>query len=172
MVFDQSKQRFVALFSQYTSISAERIEEYLGDEKHTIADIFRRPKHIVRNEKEMMAVDNLQELRDIYNALKTYDRGNALNRPDMVFSYFQAALLNVQFEDYSAVAFLDTKNRVIDVEIISGSFDRENIPDIIKGALKKMQGQLCFVIIILQEIQRRLQEITTLRNNYGGPAGS
>lgn len=135
MLLNKSQERFIALFSQFTNISKERVEDFLAGGR-TLNDIFRRPKDIAMDEKEMIAIEELKELRDIYNELKSYDRPDRIKNTNDAFKYFQSIIKDKEGgEVYSIVLFLDTKNRPLNFIIRDTPFDESDISLILKKAI-------------------------------------
>jgi DNA repair protein RadC len=137
VILDKSRENFLSLFSKFTGISIERLGDYLEGEKHTIEDIFHRPQQIARTEKEIMAIHDLREMRNIYNGLKTFSRGVSVNGPGEAYHCFESAVRDMASESYSSVLFLNSRNQVLDDRTSNISFEYEDIPGILKEALLK-----------------------------------
>lgn len=136
--YEREKARFVDLFSKYTSISIDRVEEYLNN--HNVVDLLQRPTDITRTEKELIAVEGLREMRNMYEVLKTWEKGNTLPDPcQTALNYFQAALMDVQDREYFNVMFFDAQNEVLGATTTRGTVDQQYVypREIMKVALVK-----------------------------------
>lgn len=146
LVFVDCQKRFIELFSRFTCIDQQRLADYLADGKHNVIDLLQRPHDIANNERELKAIEELRELRNMYDILKSYDRDFRIKSPQDAYNYFRAIHMDRQDKEYFTALFLNTKNIVIDVKITSGTINETKIyiREIAKDALFKNAAALIF----------------------------
>jgi|GEM_PF-1139243 DNA repair protein RadC len=136
MKVDMDRMRFIELLSKYTKISKSEIENFL--KTGTVNDIFQNPGLITNNLSKVKRIEELKLLRNTYDNLKNYERNYTISSPKAAADFFINQNMDIQDKEYFSVAFLNTKNQVLDVSVTAGSIDSAYVykREIIKEAFK------------------------------------
>ena len=136
MKVDMDKMQFIELLSKYTKIGKSELAQFL--KTGTVNDIFQNPSLITNNLSKMKRIEELKFLRNTYDNLKNYERNYTISSPSAAADFFINQNMDIQDKEYFSVAFLDTKNQVIDVSVTTGSIDSVYVDkrEVIKEAFK------------------------------------
>lgn len=136
MKVDMDKIQFIELLSKYTKIGKSEIEHFL--KTGTVNDIFQNPSLITNNLSKVKRIEELKILRNTYDNLKNYERNYTISSPRAAADFFINQNMDIQDKEYFSVAFLNTKNQVIDVSVTTGSIDSVYVHkrEVIKEAFK------------------------------------
>lgn len=144
-MYQNDLERFIELFSSFTKVNKSTLTKFLRD--NNVTELLSRPTDVTLNPKSLEAIENLRSLRNLFDNLKSYDREYKLTSPKEACDYFKNRFADIRDKEYFSVTYLDTKNRVIDSEIIfkgtinaSAVFPRE----IFKNVLMKNAQSVLF----------------------------
>ncbi|HRC81761.1 MAG TPA: JAB domain-containing protein [Sedimentibacter sp.] len=130
--------RFADLLSKYTGISKSKIDVYL--QHNSIENIFSHPTSICSNHTQLKRIEELREMRNIYNRIKLGETNKAyeLNSTSKAGEYFKTYFEGIKDKEHFACAFLDAQNNVISTKVIcSGTINESPVyeREIVKEAL-------------------------------------
>lgn len=94
-----------------------QLKEYLKE--NPVNMIFEHPATLDMNEKQMIKVNSLMELKGLYSNLKGEQKKYTMNNPYNVQDYFSNYYPELKDKEYVACSYLDTKLQVIKTEFIS-----------------------------------------------------
>lgn len=136
MQYDKDKEAFATILSKYTKIGKGTILEFL--QTKNVNDIFQNPHALTNDMSKIQRIEELRFLRNTYDNLKDYSKGYQIDSPKKAQDYFRNYNMDIQDKEYFSVAFLDTKNQIIDVSTTSGTINYVvvDVRGIIKDALK------------------------------------
>lgn len=136
MKVDMDKMQFIELLSKYTKIRKSEITKFL--KTGTVNDIFQNPSLITNDLSKVKRIEELKLLRNTYDNLKNYERNYTISSPRAAADFFINKNMDIQDKEYFSVAFLNTKNQVIDITVTTGSIDSAYVHkrEVIKDAFK------------------------------------
>ena len=136
MKVDMDKMQFIELLSKYTKLGKSEITKFL--KTGTVNDIFQNPSLISNDLSKIKRIEELKLLRNTYDNLKNYERNYTISSPRAAADFFINKNMDIQDKEYFLVAFLNTKNQVIDVSVTTGSIDSAYVHkrEVIKEAFK------------------------------------
>lgn len=135
-MYKQDEKRFIELFSSLTGISKTKIEKYLKE--YSINSIFEHPASLTTNQKQLDKIKSINEMNNLYGNLYQHKQIYKITDPRDVGQYFQNKFNNIMDREYLAIAFLDTKNQIIEAKtIFTGTLNASLVHprDIMKEAL-------------------------------------
>ena len=115
--YDIEKAHFVELFSKFTGLSKTKIHNFL--ETNSIRTLFEHPTSIDATNTQREKIDQLKNLRNLYNSLKSQDKVYTINSSQKAGEYFKEYFADTKDKERFACAFLDNSNRIIATKIIS-----------------------------------------------------
>lgn len=116
-MYKKDESKFIELFSKLTGIKEDRIKEYLKE--YTINSIFEHPASLTQDKKQVDKIRSINEMNNLYKNLNQHKKEYKLTSPEIAGDYFKNKFNNYMDKEYLAVAFLNTKNVVIESKIIS-----------------------------------------------------
>lgn len=135
-MYKQDENRFIELFSKLTGVSKTKLTNYLKE--YSINSIFEHPTSLTTNENQLKKINSINEMNNLYSNLSQYKDFYKITSPQDIGSYFQNRFNNIMDREYLSVAFLDTKNQIIESKIIfTGTLSASLVHprDIMKEAL-------------------------------------
>lgn len=135
-MYKQDEKRFIELFSKLTGISKTKLENYLNE--YSINSIFEHPASLTLNQKQIEKIKSINEMNNLYSNLYKHKQIYKVTDPQVVGDYFKNKFNNIMDREYLAVAFLDTKNQIIEAKtIFTGTLNASLVHprDIMKEAL-------------------------------------
>ncbi|MSU02142.1 JAB domain-containing protein [Tissierella pigra] len=135
-MYKQDESKFIELFSKLTGVSKATLKNYLKE--YSINSIFEHPASLTTNESQLNKIKSINEMNNLYNNLSQHKDIYKITSPQDIGSYFQNRFNNIMDREYLSVAFLDTKNQVIEAKIIfTGTLSASLVHprDIMKEAL-------------------------------------
>lgn len=135
-MYKQDENRFIELFSKLTGVSKTKLTNYLKE--YSINSIFEHPTSLTTNENQLKKIKSINEMNNLYSNLSQHKDFYKITSPQDVGNYFQNRFNNIMDREYLSVAFLDTKNQVIEAKIIfTGTLSASLVHprDIMKEAL-------------------------------------
>ena len=142
-MYDKDLNKFIELFSSFTGVRTSKLEAFLKN--NNVSELLSRPTDVTTNLKSIEAIQNLTLMRNIFDNLKSYDREYKLSDPEAAASFFKNNFNDIRHREFFTVAYLDTKNRVIDFEVVStGSVNAAQVHprEILKSAMLKNAASL------------------------------
>lgn len=130
------ENRFIELFSKLTGVSKTNLKNYLKE--YSINSIFEHPASLTNNENQLKKINSLNEMNNLYANLSQHKGVYKVTGPQDIGPYFQNRFNNIMDREYLSVAFLDTKNQIIEAKIIfTGTLSASLVHprDIMKEAL-------------------------------------
>ncbi|MBU5428419.1 DNA repair protein RadC [Tissierella pigra] len=115
-MYKQDENRFIELFSKLTGVSKTKLTNYLNE--YSINSIFEHPTSLTTNESQLNKIKSINEMNNLYNNLSQHKDIYKITSPQDIGSYFQNRFNNIMDREYLSVAFLDTKNQIIEAKII------------------------------------------------------
>jgi len=134
--YDTDKARFVELFSKFTGLSKTKIHNFL--ETNSIRTLFEHPTSINATDTQREKINQLKNLRNLYNSLKSQDKVYTINSSQKAGEYFKEYFADTKDKERFVCSFLDNSNRIIATNIIStGTVDEAPVypREIVKSAL-------------------------------------
>ena len=110
------ENRFIELFSKLTGVSKTNLKNYLKE--YSINSIFEHPASLTNNENQLKKINSLNEMNNLYANLSQHKEVYKVTGPQDIGPYFQNRFNNIMDREYLSVAFLDTKNVIIEAKII------------------------------------------------------
>ena len=135
-MYKQDENRFIELFSKLTGVSKTKLTNYLKE--YSINSIFEHPTSLTTNENQLKKIKSINEMNNLYSNLSQHKDIYKITSPQDIGTYFQNRFNNIMDREYLSVAFLDTKNQVIEAKIIfTGTLSASLVHprDIMKEAL-------------------------------------
>jgi DNA repair protein RadC len=135
-MYKQDENRFIELFSKLTGVSKTKLTNYLKE--YSINSIFEHPTSLTTNENQLKKIKSINEMNNLYSNLSQHKDIYKITSPQDVGNYFQNRFNNIMDREYLSVAFLDTKNQIIEAKIIfTGTLSASLVHprDIMKEAL-------------------------------------
>jgi len=115
--YDIEKDRFVDLCSKFTGISKTNLNKYL--ETNTVSNLFAHPGAINITDTQRNKVLQLQEMRGLYNNLKSQDHVYTLNSSSRSGEYFKEFFYNTKDKEQFVCSFLDNSNQIIATKVMT-----------------------------------------------------
>jgi len=84
--YERDQERFVELIKKYTGIPKQTLVEYLKE--HNIQDMYEHPDTLDVSEERKQKLQEIAEIRRLYQNLRDHDREYKLNSPMAVSDYF------------------------------------------------------------------------------------
>lgn len=116
-MYKKDESKFIELFSKLTGISKTKLQKYL--EEYSINSIFEHPSSLTTNQKQLNKIKSINEMNNLYSNLYQNKEIYKVTSPEVAGDYFKNKFKNIMDKEYLAVAFLDTKNQIIESKIIS-----------------------------------------------------
>lgn len=135
-LYQKDKTRFIELFSKFTGVPRLKLREYLNN--FSMDNIFTHPTHLTTDLKQLEKIKQLNEMNNIYSNLAELKADYYIRGLEDISIYFKNKFNNVADREYLAVAFLDTKHKIMESKIIyEGTIDECIISprEILKEAL-------------------------------------
>jgi len=135
-MYKQDEKRFIELFSKLTGISKTKVQNYLKE--YSINSIFEHPTSLTLNQKQLEKIKSINEMNNLYSNLYQHKQIYKVTDPQVIGEYFKNKFNNIMDREYLAVAFLDTKNQIIEAKtIFTGTLNTSLVHprDIMKEAL-------------------------------------
>lgn len=135
-MYKQDENRFIELFSKLTGVSKTKLTNYLKE--YSINSIFEHPTSLTTNQNQLKKIKSINEMNNLYSNLSQHKDIYKITSPQDIGSYFQNRFNNIMDREYLSVAFLDTKNQIIEAKIIfTGTLSASLVHprDIMKEAL-------------------------------------
>ncbi|MDN6409160.1 MAG: JAB domain-containing protein [Tetragenococcus halophilus] len=115
--YEQDQERFVELIKKYTGIPKKTLTDYLKE--HKIQDMYEHPDTLNVSEERKGKLQEIAEIRRLYQNLRDNNREYKLNNDTKVRDYFTNYYSEKRDREYVAVAFLNNQLNVIKTEILS-----------------------------------------------------
>lgn len=115
-MYKQDENRFIELFSKLTGVSKTKLTNYLKE--YSINSIFEHPTSLTTNENQLKKIKSINEMNNLYTNLSQHKDFYKITGPEVVGDYFKNRFNNITDREYLSVAFLDTKNQIIEAKII------------------------------------------------------
>lgn len=109
--------RFTELFCKFTGISNRKVAYFL--EENTVDTLFNHPTALDITPAQLQKVNELKELKGLYENLKLYKQEYVMNNPDKAGDYLKNYFINTRDKERFICAFLDNSLRVIAVKCMS-----------------------------------------------------
>lgn len=135
-MYKQDESRFIELFSKLTGVSKTKLQNYLKE--YSINSIFEHPSSLTTNQKQLDKIKSINEMNNLYSNLYQHKKIYKITGPQIIGEYFKNKFNNIMDREYLAVAFLDTKNQVIEAKtIFTGTLNASLVHprDIMKEAI-------------------------------------
>lgn len=135
-MYKQDEGRFIELFSKLTGVSKTKLTNYLKE--YSINSIFEHPSSLTTNQRELDKIKSIIEMNNLYSNLYQHKHVYKITSPQIIGDYFKNRFNNIMDREYLAVAFLDTKNQIIEAKtIFTGTLNASLVHprDIMKEAL-------------------------------------
>lgn len=135
-MYKQDENRFIELFSKLTGVSKTKLTNYLKE--YSINSIFEHPTSLTTNENQLKKIKSINEMNNLYSNLSQHKDIYKMTSPQVVGDYFKNKFNNIMDREYLAVAFLDTKNQIIEAKtLFTGTLNASLVHprDIMKEAL-------------------------------------
>ncbi len=135
-MYKQDEGRFIELFSKLTGVSKTKLTNYLKE--YSINSIFEHPSSLTTNQRELDKIKSIIEMNNLYSNLYQHKQVYKITSPQIIGDYFKNRFNNIMDREYLAVAFLDTKNQIIEAKtIFTGTLNASLVHprDIMKEAL-------------------------------------
>lgn len=135
-MYKQDENRFIELFSKLTGVSKTKLENYLKE--YSINSIFEHPSSLTTNQRELEKIKLINEMNNLYSNLYQHKKIYKVTSPQIIGDYFKNKFNNIMDREYLAVAFLDTKNQIIEAKtIFTGTLNASLVHprDIMKEAI-------------------------------------
>ncbi len=118
--------RFSDLLSKYTGISKAKIDNYL--KTNSIDNIFAHPASISSNHTQLKKIEELRELRNLYNRIKLQEENKhyELNSSNKAGEYFKTYFTDLKDKEHFLCAFLDCQNKIIATKVMSSGTINES----------------------------------------------
>lgn len=109
--------RFSEIFSKYTGIDKTRIDEYL--KTNPINNIFEHPGSICNTIAEVNKIEELRELRNLYDTIKIADSDRyVINSTTKAGEYFKAYMKDMRDKERFVCSFLDSHCKIISTKVM------------------------------------------------------
>lgn len=129
--------RFADLLSKFTGISKSRIDKYLLDK--SINSIFEHPASIGSNNTQISKIEDLRELRNLYQFLKIEDSQKyIMNTHLRAGEYFKNYFSGIKDKERFVCGFLNNQNILIEMKVLHvGTVNESPVypREIVKAAL-------------------------------------
>ncbi len=135
-MYKQDEGRFIELFSKLTGVSKTKLTNYLKE--YSINSIFEHPSSLTTNQRELEKIKSINEMNNLYSNLYQHKKIYKVTSPQIIGDYFKNKFNNIMDREYLAVAFLDTKNQIIEAKtIFTGTLNASLVHprDIMKEAI-------------------------------------
>lgn len=135
-MYKQDESKFIELFSKITGVSKTKLKNYLKE--YSINSIFEHPSSLSTNQKELDKIKSIIEMNNLYSNLYQHKNIYKITGPQDIGDYFKNKFTNIMDREYLAVAFLDTKNQIIEAKtIFTGTLNASLVHprDIMKEAI-------------------------------------
>lgn len=126
MQFKEDKKRFAELFTSFTGIKKDKVEDFLKNNE--ISNVFEHPASLKPTMKQLEKINALKEMQNIYSNLKHYQNEYFINSSTLAKDYFINYFNNEKSQEKFVAAFLNSNNKIIQtVEIFKGTINEAPI---------------------------------------------
>lgn len=116
--FKFDELRFSDLLSKYTGINKVKIDSYLKN--NPINNIIEHPAALGLSSIQIKKIEELKELRSLYNNLKTCDaKKYIVNSSSKAGEYFKQYFRDLNDKERFVCAFLDSQNSIIATKVMN-----------------------------------------------------